>query len=80
MFNEKITNILTVVDSAVSAQLWAPQINGPPLMVIITMDPLMVIIKKRLRLYATSRGQMAFKTKYSNCRHNFGRTRPVARC
>jgi len=22
---------------------------------------------------------MAFKTKYLNCRHNFGRTRPVAR-
>ena len=22
---------------------------------------------------------MAFKTNYSNCRHNFGRTRPVAR-
>jgi len=22
---------------------------------------------------------MAFKTKYPNCRHNFGRTRPVAR-
>jgi len=27
--------------------------------------------------YATSRGRMAFKTKYPNCRHNFGRTRPV---
>jgi len=32
MFNEKITNILTVVDSAVSAQIWAsPNLNnGPP--------------------------------------------------
>jgi len=28
---------------------------------------------------ATSRGRMDFKTKYSNCRHSFGRTRPVAR-
>jgi len=36
-------------------------------------------IKKSFRRYATSRGRMAFKTKYSNCRHNFGRTRPVAR-
>jgi len=38
-----------------------------------------VIYKKRFRRYATSLGRMAFKTKYSNCRHNFGRTRPVAR-
>ena len=29
--------------------------------------------------YATSRGQTDFKTKYSNCRHNSGITRPVAR-
>jgi len=40
--------------------------------------PLMVIYKKKL-CYATSRGRMAFKTKYPNCRHNFGTTRPVAR-
>jgi len=26
---------------------------------------------------ATSRDRIAFKTKYRNCRHNFGRTRPV---
>jgi len=38
-----------------------------------------VIYKKRFQRYATSLGRMAFKTKYSNCRHNFGRTRPVAR-
>ena len=38
----------------------------------------MVIYKKHFRRYATSRGRMAVKTKYSNCRNNFGRTRPVA--
>jgi len=41
---------------------------------MITGAPLMVVYKKS---YATSRGRMAFKTKYPNCRHNFGRTRPV---
>jgi len=34
----------------------------------------MAIYKK---IYATSRDRMPFKTKYPNCRHNFGRTRPV---
>ena len=48
----------------------------PPQM--LTGAPLMVIHKKQF-CYAASRGQMAFKTKYPNCRHNFGRTRPVAR-
>jgi len=37
----------------------------------------MVIYKKRFRRNATSRGRMAFKTKYPNCRHNFGRSKPV---
>jgi len=41
--------------------------------------PLMVIYIKRFWLYAASRSQMAFKTKYPNCRHDFGRPRPVAR-
>jgi len=39
--------------------------------------PLMVIYNKSFRRNVTSRGRMAFKTKYPNCRHNFGRTRPV---
>jgi len=56
--------------SGVAAQLWASQ-NG-------YKAPLMVIYEKSWR-YATSRGQMVFKTKYTNCRHNFGRTRTVAR-
>ena len=60
-----------VVSSAVSAQLWPPQ--------HVYRGPLLVIYKKSFRRYATSRGRMAFKTKYPNCRHNFGRTRPVAR-
>jgi len=34
--------------------------------------PLMVFIKESFRRYATCRGRMAFKTKYPNCRHNFG--------
>jgi len=45
---------------------------GPPEMLI--GGPLMMIYKKS---HATSRGRMAFKTKYPDCRHNFGRTRPV---
>jgi len=57
--------------SAEAAQLWAPQ-NG-------CKAPLMVIYEKSFRRYATSRGRMAFKTKYPNCRHNFGRTRTVSR-
>jgi len=57
------------VTSAVSAQLCPPQ-NA-------SKGPLMVIYKKKL-CYATSQGRIDFKTKYSNCRHNFGRTRPVA--
>jgi len=36
----------------------------------------MVIYKKAI-CYATPLGRIAFKTKYPNCRHNFGRTRPV---
>jgi len=40
--------------------------------------PLMVIYKNKL-CNATSPGRMDFKTKYSNCRHSFSRTRPVAR-
>jgi len=51
--------------------------SAPPKM--LTRAPLMVIYKKCFRRYATSRGRMTLKTKYSNCRHNFGRTRPVAR-
>jgi len=39
----------------------------------------MVIYEKKIRRYATSRGRMAFKTKYPNCRHNFGRIGHVAR-
>jgi len=59
-----------VIDSAVSAQLRPPQ-NA-------YRAPLMMIYKKtHFWRYATSRGGMAFKTKYPNCRHNFGRTRPV---
>jgi len=38
----------------------------------------MVIYKKKL-YYATSRGRMTFKTKHPNCRHNFDKTRSVAR-
>ena len=58
--------------SAVSAQLWGPQ-NA-------YRGPLMVIYeKKRFRRHATFGGRMVFKTKYPNCRHNFGRTRPVAK-
>jgi len=37
----------------------------------------MVIYKKWFRRSATCWGRMAFNTKYPNCRHNFGRTRPV---
>jgi len=43
----------------------------------------MVIYKKNFRRYTTSRGQIAFKTKRPNglqnlnCKHNFGRIRPV---
>jgi len=37
----------------------------------------MVIYKKRFQRYATSPGRMTFKTKYLNCRHNFGKTRPM---
>ena len=48
----------------------------PPKM--LRRAPLMVIYKKKL-CNAISRGRMDFKTEYSNCRHNFGRTRPVAR-
>jgi len=58
--------------SAVSAQLWV-------LPKMLTRAPQWWFIKKSFRCYATSRGRMAFKTKYSNCRHNFGRTRPGAR-
>jgi len=56
-------------DSAVSSQL-SPQ--------IAYRGPLMVIYKKKL-CDAKSRDRMTFKTKYPNCRHNFGRTRPLAR-
>ena len=68
----EICVLFTGMLSAVPAQLWLP-----PKM--LTRAPLMVIYKKSFRRYATSRGRMAFKTKYSNCRHNFGRIRPVAR-
>jgi len=40
--------------------------------------PFKVIYKKKL-CKATSWGRLDFKTKYSNFRHNFGITRPVAR-
>ena len=46
---------------------------------MLTGARLMVIYKKRFRRCATSRGRMAFKIKYPKCRHNFGRTRYVAR-
>jgi len=36
----------------------------------------MGIKKKRFRRYATSLGRMAFKSKYSNCRHNFAEPGP----
>jgi len=49
---------------------------GPPKM--LPRAPLMVIYEKKV-CYATSRGRRDFKTKYPNCRHSFGRTRPVAR-
>ena len=45
---------------------------------VLPRAPLMVIYKKKL-WYATSRGRMDFNAKYSNCRHNFGRTRLVTR-
>jgi len=55
---------------------------NPPLHTLLlpktlTGAPLMVFFSKLC--YATSRGRMAFKTKYPNCTYNFGRTRPVAR-
>jgi len=50
--------------------------SGPPKM--LPRGPLMVIYKKKLR-YATSRGWIDLKPKYSNCKLNFGTTRPVAR-
>ena len=55
--------------SAVAAQFCAPQnvYRAPP------NDDL---YKK---VCATSRDRMASKPKYPNCRHNFGRTSPVAR-
>jgi len=53
--------------------------SAPP-QKMLPRAPLMVVYKKKLcRPNATSRGRMVFKTKYSNCRHKFGRTRPVAR-
>jgi len=66
-----------VPDSAVAAQL-CPLQNA-------YRGPSMVISKKMFRHYGTSRGQMAFTTKYPNfcffhfttfssiCRHNFDR-------
>jgi len=39
----------------------------------------MVIYKKNFPRHATCRGRMDFETKYSNCGHSFGRTRPVAK-
>jgi len=44
---------------------------------MVTGAPLMVIYKTHFRRYVTSPGQMAFKTKYPNCGHNFDRIRPV---
>jgi len=37
----------------------------------------MMIYKKHIQRYATSLDRMTFKTKYLNCRHNFGKTRPM---
>jgi len=62
--------ISSSVHSVASAQLWAP-----PKM--LTGVPLVVIYKNSFRRYASSRGRMDFKTKYHNCRHNFGSVRPV---
>jgi len=69
----QLNNSLTIhigTFSAVSAQIWSPQMR--------TRAFLMVIYIKKL-CYAASRGQMDLKTTYPNCRHNFGRTRPLAR-
>jgi len=55
--------------SAISDQLWTSQ--------NVYKVPLMVIYKKNC--YAASLGRMDFKTKYSKCRHNCGRTRLAAR-
>jgi len=60
--------ILLSPHSAAVAQLCPPKKNR---------GPLMVIYRKRFRRCATSRGRMAFKRKYPNCRHNFGGTRPI---
>ena len=54
--------------SAVSAQIWAPH-------KMLTGAPLMVIYEKIFRRYATSRCQMAFKTKYPNCTTQFWQNR-----
>ena len=59
----------TVRATAVSAQICPPK---------FLQGPLIAIYKKKF-CYATSRGRMGFKIKHPNCRHIFGRTRPVAR-
>jgi len=56
--------------SAAAAQLYPQNANRAPLI---------AIYNKRFRRCATSRSRMIFKTKYPNCRHNFGRTRPVVK-
>jgi len=38
-----------------------------------------LVIHRSFHRYATSQGRVTFKPKYPNCRHNFGRTRSVAR-
>ena len=57
--------------------LYCGQCRISPTMVppkMLTTAQLMVIYKKRFRRYASSRSRKAFKTKYSNCTRNFGRT------
>jgi len=63
--------LATTTNSAEAAQLWPPK--------MFAGVPLMAIYKKRFRRHTTSRDQMAFNTKYRNCRHDFGRIRPVAK-
>jgi len=79
MLTQKILFLRRVVLN-VALRYWQAvpyQPNFGPLK-MLPRAPLMVIYKKKLR-YATSRGWIDLKPKYSNCKLIFGTTRPAAR-
>jgi len=57
--------------SGVAAQLFSPK--------KCSQGPLMVICKKGFDVILHLEDERPSKQKYPNCRHNFGRTRPVVR-